>query len=75
MNIVIVGWIYEDELPENYPYDDMFELSKVDIVRMFPVYAPQSEKLNRKLFQEHLKSCSEEVAKWPEWKKQTGLLD
>lgn len=75
MRIVIVGWIYEDDLPENYPYDDMFEFSKVDIVRMFPVYAPVSEKLNNKLLHERLKACSEQVAKWPEWKKQTGLLD
>ncbi len=36
----VVGWINEDELPENYPYDAMFPFSKVDIVRMFPVYAP-----------------------------------
>lgn len=35
-----VGWIYEDELPENYPYDVMFPYSKVDVVRMFPVFGP-----------------------------------
>ena len=35
-----VGWIHEDELPEGYPYDAMFPFSKVDVVRMFPVYAP-----------------------------------
>jgi hypothetical protein len=35
-----VAWIYEDELPENYPYDAMFPYSKVDGVRLFPVYAP-----------------------------------
>lgn len=35
-----VAWLYEDELPENYPYDSMFQYSKVDIVRMFPVFAP-----------------------------------
>lgn len=30
-------WIYEDELPEDYPYDEMFEHSRVfDGVRMFP---------------------------------------
>ena len=38
----IVGWIFEDELPENYPYDAMFAHSKVDVVRMFPVYAPSA---------------------------------
>lgn len=38
--LTIVGWMYEDELPERYPYDEMFPHSKVDIVRMFPVYAP-----------------------------------
>lgn len=36
-----VGWLYEDELPDNYPYEAMFPYSKVDGVRMFPVYAPQ----------------------------------
>lgn len=30
------GWINEDELPDDYPYDAMYPLSKVDIVRMFP---------------------------------------
>lgn len=30
-------WIYEDELPEDYPYDEMFEKSRViDGIRMFP---------------------------------------
>lgn len=38
-----VAWIYEDELPENYPYDAMFPYSKVDIVRMFPVFAPPEQ--------------------------------
>lgn len=38
----IVGWIFEDELPKNYPYDAMFVHSKVDVVRMFPVYAPSA---------------------------------
>lgn len=28
--------IHEDELPEGYPYDEMFPYSWVDIVRMFP---------------------------------------
>lgn len=35
------AWLYEDELPDNYPYAAMFPYSKVDGVRMFPVYAPQ----------------------------------
>ncbi|PPE61907.1 hypothetical protein F157LOC_00741 [Pectobacterium brasiliense] len=35
-----VAWIHEDELPEGYPYDAMFSFSKVDIVRMFPIYGP-----------------------------------
>ena len=35
-----VAWIYEDELPKNYPYELMFQHSKIDTVRMFPVYAP-----------------------------------
>ena len=30
-------WIYEDQLPDDYPYDEMFPLSKIiDGVRMFP---------------------------------------
>jgi len=29
-------WINEDELPDDYPYDEMFPYSKVDIVRLFP---------------------------------------
>jgi hypothetical protein len=36
----IVGWIFEDQLPEGYPYEAMFPHSKVDGVRMFPVFAP-----------------------------------
>lgn len=39
----IVGWVYEDELPESYPYDVMFPFSVVDGVRMFPVFAPTKE--------------------------------
>ena len=30
------GWVNEDELPDDYPYDAMYPFSKVDIVRMFP---------------------------------------
>jgi hypothetical protein len=30
------AWAFEDELPDWYPYDDLFPLSKVDGVRMFP---------------------------------------
>jgi hypothetical protein len=29
-------WLYEDELPEGYPYDEMFPYSIVDGVRLFP---------------------------------------
>lgn len=36
----VIAWIHEDELPDSYPYDEMFPFSKVDVVRMFPVYAP-----------------------------------
>ena len=42
-SIGIVGWMYEDQLPEIYPYEEMFQFSVVDGVRMFPVYAPKSE--------------------------------
>lgn len=35
------GWLYEDALPSNYPYDAMYPHSRViDGVRMFPVYGP-----------------------------------
>ena len=40
----VIGWINEDELPENYPYDVMFPHSKVDGVRLFPVFAPAQQK-------------------------------
>ena len=41
-----VAWIYEDELPECYPYDDMYGLSRIiEGVRMFPVnVAPPASK-------------------------------
>ena len=42
-SISIVGWMYEDQLPEIYPYEEMFPFSVVDGVRMFPVYAPKAE--------------------------------
>lgn len=33
-------WLYEDELPEGYPYDEAFPQSRVvDGVRMFPPIA------------------------------------
>ena len=35
-----IAWMFEDELPENYPYDELYEYSKVDVVRMFPVFGP-----------------------------------
>ena len=37
-----VAWVYEDELPSGYPYDLMFPFSKVDGVRLFPIFAPVS---------------------------------
>ncbi len=40
---VVVGWIHEDELPDGYPYDAMFPHSKVDGVRLFPVFAPEEK--------------------------------
>jgi len=36
----IVAWLYEDSLPPEYPYAAMFQYSRVDGVRMFPVFAP-----------------------------------
>ena len=42
-----VAWMHEDELPESYPYDLMYPHSKVDGVRMFPVFThpPRREPL------------------------------
>ncbi|MFK1648706.1 hypothetical protein ACIU43_11705 [Klebsiella pneumoniae] len=58
-----MAWIHEDELPDGYPYDSMFPFSKVDIVRMFPVFAPQpplvpSDVLN------HLEHEANHVTAW-----------
>lgn len=36
-------WVNEDSLPANYPYDALFPFSKVDFVRMFPVYGPPAQ--------------------------------
>jgi len=39
-----IAWIYEDTLPEQYPYDDMYPHSRViDGVRMFPVFGPSAD--------------------------------
>ena len=35
-----MAWMYEDELPSGYPYDLMFPYSKVNGVRLFPVFGP-----------------------------------
>ena len=35
-----MAWMYEDELPSGYPYDLMFQHSKMDGVRLFPVFGP-----------------------------------
>jgi len=37
-----IGWINEDEPPSNYPYEAMFTYSKVDGVRLFPIFRPSS---------------------------------
>lgn len=42
-----IAWLYEDTLPPEYPYDAMFPYSKVDGVRMFPVFAPPANQSNR----------------------------
>ena len=39
----VVAWIYEDELSDTYPYDLMYPYSKVDGVRLFPVFKPTSK--------------------------------
>jgi hypothetical protein len=38
----VLGWIHEDELPESYPYSAMYPHSKVDVVRLFPVFGPRA---------------------------------
>lgn len=41
----VLAWIHEDELPSGYPYEAMFPYSKVDGVRLFPVYGPPERAL------------------------------
>ncbi len=36
----IIGWLHEDTLPPEYPYHAMFPYSRVDGVRLFPVFGP-----------------------------------
>lgn len=43
----VIAWLYEDTLPPEYPYDAMFPYSRVDGVRMFPVFAPPSDQSSR----------------------------
>jgi len=43
-----IAWIPEDELPERYPYNFMFQYSKVDIIRWFPIYGPPRPEPARK---------------------------
>ncbi|PDT15878.1 hypothetical protein CO670_15385 [Rhizobium sp. J15] len=58
----IVGWTYEDELPENYPYDAMFKFSVVDAVRMFPVFAPEEPAtMSTEALADHIKSLQAEL--------------
>ena len=39
-----VAWINEDELPDEYPYDEMFKHSEIVYgVRVFPVYPPNHQ--------------------------------
>lgn len=40
-----IAWIPEDELPESLPadaYNELFSHSKVDFIRLFPIYGPQT---------------------------------
>lgn len=41
----VLGWIYEDELPQGYPYEAMHVHSRVDGVRLFPVFGPHAAPL------------------------------
>lgn len=41
----VLGWIYEDELPQGYPYEAMNVRSRVDGVRLFPVFGPHAAPL------------------------------
>jgi hypothetical protein len=54
-----VAWIHEDELPSSYPYDLMFPYSKVNGVRLFPVFGP---------FPQRKPLTDEEI-----WRKYQGL--
>jgi len=67
MNSEPIAWIFEDELPKRYPYEEMFPYSKVDVVRMFPIFGPSSKK-------EQASSNNEVLLQYPkedvEWQKQ-----
>ena len=42
-----LAWLYEDTLPDSYPYDEMFQHSEVRSgVRMFPVFGPPAIEAN-----------------------------
>ena len=42
-----LAWLYEDTLPPEYPYDAMYPHSRVDGVRMFPVFGPPTAEVQR----------------------------
>ena len=67
MNGEPIAWIFEYELPKRYPYEEMFPYSKVDVVRMFPIFGPSSKK-------EQASSNNEVLLQYPkedvEWQKQ-----
>jgi len=51
-------WLFEDELPDDYPYDAMFPYSIVDGVRMFP-WLPKRQEPTDNLTLDDL------AGKWP----------
>ena len=59
-----LAWIFEDELPKNYPYEEMFPYSKVDVVRMFPIFGPSSKKEQASSNNEVLLQYSKEDVEW-----------
>ena len=61
----VLGWICEDELPDGYPYEAMHAHSKVDGVRLFPVFGPNAAPLPElaQPSQQTLRECFEALAR------------
>lgn len=65
-----LGWIYENSLPGNYPYDAMYPYSAIRHgVRMFPVFAPvaalqSTQGQTASAITSHLKTLESKYMEW-----------